>query len=369
MDKNQSHIINYTESEPLTALGWDSYFQAEMEERIKAGQYPARIVGQGKGYLQLSRGAEGFWARLAGRLKHRKDFPVIGDWVLVRDEFVTQILPRKNMLSRGAAGANNQQTGVARAAQGLAANLDRIFIVSGLDRDFNIRRLERYLTLVYNCNLDPVIILTKADLHEDPESCVRAVEEMAFGVPVHLVGTEDDDCLKPVEAYLTPGKTLCLLGSSGAGKSTLVNRLAGDEIQEVGEVSEVVGKGMHTTTRRDLIRMPQGGMIIDNPGIREVAFWDAAEGVESTFPDIEELVVQCRFSNCNHGTEPGCRVRQAVEEGEITQERVDSYLKMLKEQALARERREKSADRVEKERWQGVAKKIRAMKKGRKKKK
>ncbi|MCG8567833.1 MAG: ribosome small subunit-dependent GTPase A, partial [Desulfobacterales bacterium] len=311
MDKKNTHIIDYTQDEPLMTLGWNARYQSEMEGCIKKGQYPARIVGQGKGYLRLSRGKDGFWARLAGRLKHQKNFPVVGDWVLVRDAFVTQILPRKNLLSRGAAGGHNQQEGAARASQGLAANLDGVFIVSGLDRDFNLRRLERYLTLVYNCDLTPIIVLTKADLREDPQSFARQVEEMAFGVPVHLVGMDDEAGLAPLEAYLTPGQTLCLMGSSGAGKSTLVNRLAGDELQEVGEVSEVLGKGMHTTTRRDLIRMPQGGMIVDNPGIREVAFWDASEGVEATFPDIEELARECRFANCTHAHEPGCRVIQA----------------------------------------------------------
>ncbi len=369
MDKKTTDPSSSTPTSSLRALGWDSYFQLELEERTKPGLSPARIVGQGKGYLQLSQGGQGFWARLAGRLKHRKDFPVIGDWVLFRDGFVTQILDRKNMLTRGAAGGHNQQTSAARAAQGLAANLDGVFIVSGLDRDFNLRRLERYLTLVYNCNLNPIIVLTKADLHDDPQTCKADVEAMAFGVPVHLVGMGNGECLIPLGTYLSPGKTLCLLGSSGAGKSTLVNRLAGIDIQEVGEVSDVVGKGMHTTTRRDLIRMPQGGMIIDNPGIREVAFWDADQGVETTFPDIEKLAQDCRFSNCSHAHEPGCRIRRAVEEGEITQERLDNYTKMLKEQSHARERQTKTADRIEKERWQGVAKKIKAMKKGRRKKK
>ena len=360
-DKNK--ISDYTASQALTALGWDAHFQIELEVRMKKGEAPARIIGQGKGYLQLSQGGKRFWARLAGRLKHRKEFPVIGDWVLVRDEFVTQLLPRKNMLSRGAAGGHNQQMAAARNAQGLAANLDGVFIVSGLDRDFNLRRLERYLTLVYNCHLNPIIILTKADLNEDPQGAARAVEEMAFGVPVHLVGLEDDDCLVPIQSHLSLGKTLCLMGSSGAGKSTLVNRLVGEDLQEVGDVSDVVGKGMHTTTRRDLIAMPQGGMIIDNPGIREVAFWDAAEGVESTFPDIEELAQGCRFSDCSHGNEPGCRVQEAVKEGRIGPERLENYAKMLTEQAQAKERRAKGADRVEKERWQGVSKKIKALKK------
>ncbi|MCG8531416.1 MAG: GTPase RsgA, partial [Desulfovibrionales bacterium] len=223
MDKKDKNL-DYTASLALTALGWDPYFQAELEARIKKGETPARIIGQGKGYLQLSRGEKGFWARLAGRLKHRKEFPVIGDWVLVRDEFVTQVLPRKNMLSRGAAGGHNQQMAAARSAQGLAANLDGVLLVSGLDRDFNLRRLERYLTLVYNCHLNPIIVLTKADLSDDPKAAVGAVEKMAFGVPVHLVGLDDDECLASLGVYLSRGKTFCLMGSSGAGKSTLVNR-------------------------------------------------------------------------------------------------------------------------------------------------
>jgi ribosome biogenesis GTPase len=199
-------------------------------------------------------------------------YPVTGDWVLMTDAVISRVLARKNALSRGASGTRNKQDAQPQKEQVIAANLDTVFIVCGLDRDFNLRRIERYLTLVYNCGLNPVIILTKADLHQDPERFVGEVEAVAFGVPIHLVSASDDTGLSSLEPYLSPGRTTTMVGSSGAGKSTLVNRLYGENVQLTGSISAHVGKGRHTTTSRDLIMMPQGGMVIDNPGIREIAF-------------------------------------------------------------------------------------------------
>jgi ribosome biogenesis GTPase len=210
-----------------------------------------------------------------------------------------------------------------------------------------------------------VIILTKADLHQDPEPFVGEVEGIAFGVPVHLVSALDDEGLPPLEAYLSAGQTTTMVGSSGAGKSTLVNRIYGGAIQATGSVSESIGKGKHTTTTRDLIMMPQGGMVIDNPGIREIAFWNNAEKIDTAFPEIEILSGECRFSNCTHIHEPGCRVLKAVADHELMPDRLESYHKMRRELEYLSKRTHKSADRVEKEQWKGVALKIKALKKGR----
>ncbi len=351
----------------LLALGWSSHFQAQLDSLCSNAVIPARVIGVRKNYLGISNGKKEWLATVAGRIKHCAGliYPVTGDWVLVKDTVISEVLTRKNALSRGAAGTHGKEDSQPQREQVFAANLDTVFIVCGLDRDYNLRRLERYLTLVYNCGLNPVIVLTKADLHQNPEDCAAAVETVAFGVPLHLVSALDDKGLTPLEQYLSFGQTTTMVGSSGAGKSTLVNRLCGKTIQAIGSVSASLGKGKHTTTTRDLVMMPQGGMVIDNPGIREIAFWDDGGGIGVAFPEIENAAGQCRFSNCSHMHEPGCRVLQAVTAGEISRGRLESYLKMKRELAYLSQRRHKSADRVEKERWKDVALLTKAIKKRR----
>ncbi|BBO77302.1 putative ribosome biogenesis GTPase RsgA [Desulfosarcina widdelii] len=352
----------------LSALGWTSFFQDQLENRHSDRVATARVVGVRKNSFAISDGQTEWLATAAGKLQQaNRRYPVVGDWVLVTDTVIHEVLERKNRLTRGAAGGHGKLEAVPTRQQVIAANLDTVFIVCGLDRDYNLRRIERYLTLVYNCDLTPAIILTKADLQPDPEAFVQEVETIAFGVPVHLVSARDATGLVRLEETIAPGRTITMIGSSGAGKSTLLNRLYGKSVQATNATSEKVGKGTHTTTSRDLIVMPQGGMIIDNPGIREISFWDADKGVESAFPEIERLAAGCRFSDCNHAHEPGCRVLQAVANGEIAQERLDSYHKMNRELTYLAERQHKSADRMEKERWKDVALKIKSMKKNMKK--
>ena len=348
----------------LSTLGWNSFFQDQIQNITMEKTKPARVVGVRKNSFYVSQGGEEWLATAAGKLQQADaGYPVVGDWVLVADTVIRRVLTRKNELSRGAAGAHGKQEAIPRRQQVLAANLDTVFIVCGLDRDYNLRRIERYLTLVYNCGLAPAIILTKADLHTDPEAFVQEVETIAFSVPVHSVSAKDSTGLEQLGLYLAPGLTVTMIGSSGAGKSTLVNRLCGKAVQTTGAVSESVGKGRHVTTSRDLFVMPQGGMAIDNPGIREIAFWDTDGGIEKVFPEIERLATGCRFSDCSHSHEPGCRVIRAVAQGELQSDRLDSYHKMNRERVYLTERQHKSADRVEKERWKEVALKIRALKK------
>jgi ribosome biogenesis GTPase len=349
----------------LSPMGWTSHFQAQLGRFSGDGLIPARVVGVRKNSFRTSNGQSEWQATLAGRLKYDAGgiYPVTGDWVLMTDTMITRVLVRKNALSRGASGARNKQNAQPQKEQVIAANLDTVFIVSGLDRDFNLRRIERYLTLVYNCGLDPVIILTKADLHSNPEDFLGEVEAVTFGVPIHLVSASDDSSLNVLEPYLSQGRTTTMVGSSGAGKSTLVNRLYGKTIQLTGAISSHVGKGQHTTTSRDLIMMPQGGMVIDNPGIREIAFWEVDQGIDTTFPEIEKLGMNCRFADCSHTHEPGCRVLRAVDEGDISRGRLENYRKMKRELEYLFLRRHKSAERVEKERWKEVALKVKAMKK------
>lgn len=349
----------------LLQMGWSSHFQTQLEQFSNHGFTLARVVGVRKNSFRTSNGENEWLATLAGKLRHDADgmYPVTGDWVLMTDSVISRVLVRKNALSRGASGTHNNQNAQPQREQVIAANLDTVFIVSGLDQDFNPRRIERYLTLVYNCGLNPAVILTKADLHQEPEHFAAKVETVAFGVPIHLVSLSDDTSLASLEPYLSPGRTVTMVGSSGAGKSTLVNRLYGETVQLTASISSHVGKGRHTTTTRDLIMMPQGGMVIDNPGIREIAFWEVDDGIESAFPEIEKLSRGCRFTNCSHTHEPGCRVLEAADKGEISWHRLENYRKMKRELEYLSQRRDKSANRVEKERRKEIALKIKAMKK------
>lgn len=361
-DTNNNDTIDH-----LTRMGWTSHFQTQREHFPNKDIVPARVIGVRKNSFRISNGKHEGLATLAGRLKYDTEgiYPVTGDWVLMTDTVISTVLVRKNTLSRGASGARNKQEAQPQKEQILAANLDTVFIVCGLDRDFNLRRIERYLTLIYNCGLNPAIILTKADLHQDTAYFVNEVEAVAFGVPIHLISALEDGGLFSLEPYLSPGRTTTMVGSSGAGKSTLVNRLYGKNIQITGSISAHVGKGKHTTTSRDLIMMPQGGMVIDNPGIREIAFWETDQGIETAFPEIEQLSRQCRFTDCSHAHEPGCRVLEALDAGEISKGRLENYRKMKRELAYLSHRQHKSAERVEKERWKEVALKIKALKKKR----
>ncbi len=366
-EKNADDIYASGSTRHLSQMGWTSHFQAQLADRGSNEWLPARVIGVSKNAFRVSNGKREWSATAAGRLMNRPGglYPVTGDWVLMADTAISEVLARKNVLSRGAAGARGRQNEQARKEQVIAANLDSVFVVCGLDRDFNLRRIERYVTLVYNCGVNPVIVLTKADLHENPAHFIMEVESVALGVPTHLVSARDGSGLAQLETYLSFGQTAAMVGSSGAGKSTLVNRLYGETIQATDSISSSVGKGKHTTTSRDLIVMPQGGMVIDNPGIREIAFWDDGGGIGSTFPEIEQYTLKCRFSDCSHTHEPGCRVLQAAAEGEISRGRLESYRKMKRELAYLSDRKHKSADRVEKERWKEVALKVKAMKKKR----
>ena len=358
-----------SEYKELVQLGWNEEFEAEAMEHGVDMSRVARVSGvRRKGFI-VRRGDKSWKAKAAGRLKRAKLYPVAGDWVEVNQKNVIDwVFPRRNALSRGAAGVSRKEGGPAVEEQVMAANLDVVLIVCGMDGDFNLRRIERYLTLIYNCELKAAIVLTKADVlggvgDEKREEMVGQVEEVACGAPVHVVAMGEEKGVGEVSDYLKAGQTVTMIGSSGAGKSTLVNRLLGEEMQVTGEVSEAVGKGKHTTTMRDLILMPGGGMVIDNPGVREVAFWVDEGGVDATFAEIAAIGEGCKFSDCSHTHEPGCAVRAAVEAGEVQADRLESYRKMKQEMDVIAERQQKSADRMEKERWREVSIRIKQMNK------
>lgn len=360
---NDEQQRNLSLSTGRTALGWTPFFQRQYEQVTTEG-VPARVVGVHRQIFGVTCGDGVCHVSLAGRLSNEVAgaYPVVGDWVLVKERVITQVFTRTNLLLRRAAGGRSGREGAAHDEQGMAANLDLVFIVCGLDRDFNPARIERYLTLVYQCGIKPVVLLTKADLQPNPEQMVCEIEAIAPGVLVIPLSLHDSDVVGRVAALLISHRTAALIGSSGAGKSTLINRLAGEDICRTGAVGERVGKGRHTTTSRDLLLLPGGGMVIDNPGIREIGLAHQESGSRSAFADIEALAGQCRFNDCSHTCEPGCQVLAALARGEISSRRLHNYNKLNSELDYSRERQSKSAARVEKERWQHVAKKIKDLK-------
>lgn len=360
---NNKHLHENTFLSRLAKLGWSPFFQHQYENSA-ADSAPARVVGVHRHVFSVMQGDEVFHVSLAGRLYNQATgiYPVVGDWVLVNEQVITNIFTRNNLLSRKTAGGRSGRNAEVYDEQGIAANLDFAFIVCGLDRDYNPARIERYLTLTYHCGIEPVILLSKSDLQQNPEQFVCEVEAIAPGVPVYPLSLYDTDAVTRVATLLYPHRTATLIGSSGAGKSTLINQLAGKNIRQTKAVGERVGKGRHTTTSRDLFLLPGGGMVIDNPGIREIGLSRQVTDSTSAFPDIEALAGQCRFSNCTHTCEPGCRVLEAIATGEISSRRLNNYIKLNNELDYTRERQNKSADRVEKERWQHISKKVKNLK-------
>ena len=263
-----------------------------------------------------------------------QDFPTTGDFVMVNyiengDSQILATLPRKTFFSR-------RDPTPGRGEQAVAANFDYVFIMQSLNQDFNPKRLERYLTLAWQSGATPVILLTKADLVEDYWDYLTQVERVAAGVNTHVVSAHTGFGLNRLNAYLQPGKTVVFLGSSGVGKSSLVNALAGETVMTVNAIREDDSKGRHTTTHRQLIRLQNGVMIIDTPGMRELGMWDVSEGLGDAFADVERFLGKCRFSDCKHEREPGCAIRAAIAAGELDVARWESYQK-LKEEALDRD--------------------------------
>jgi ribosome biogenesis GTPase len=318
----------------LATLGWDDCFSRQFENLERDGLIPARIVEQHKnGYVAY--GEQGEWqAEVTGRFLHvlagLVGFPAVGDWVGLQPvpnedrALIHALLRRRTQFVRKVAGSGIEE-------QIVAANVDVVFLVTGLDGNFNVRRIERYLTEAWSSGAQPVVLLNKADLCDDVAARVKAVESVAPGAPVHAVSAARNEGVDVVQSYLAPGRTIAFLGSSGVGKSTIINRLLGEERQEVQSVSNAVGKGRHTTTSRSLLLHPDGGMIIDTPGMRELQLWANEGDVEQSFTDIELLANRCRFTNCTHTTEPGCAVLAAVDDGSIDEERYRSYMKLQKE--------------------------------------
>jgi ribosome biogenesis GTPase len=352
----------------LHLLGWDAHWREQFTPYISQSLLPGRIVVEHRDAYRIETEPGVRPGALAGRLRHlaerRSDLPAVGDFVGVRlpgsdagdgPAIVEVVLPRRTAFVRRAAGGRPDD-------QVIAANIDTVFVMTGLDHDFNVRRTERYLAAVWESGASPVVLLNKADLCQDVEHKVAELQSVAIGVDVHALSALTADGIDALAGYLRPGVTVGFVGSSGVGKSTLLNRLLGRAVQATAGVRTHDSRGRHTTTHRELFVLPQGGLVIDTPGMREFALSEADEGLGAVFADLDALAVYCRFADCTHRVEPGCAIRGAVERGEISADRVASYEKLLKELRYEESRGDQGAAAERKRQGRIGAKAIRRMK-------
>jgi ribosome biogenesis GTPase / thiamine phosphate phosphatase len=357
----------------LAELGWDGEWAAVFAAHAPAETVPARVTIEFNHIYRVVSADGEVQAQLSGRLRHhaagRHELAAVGDWVALRQSpqertgGIEAVLPRRSKFSRKAAGELTEE-------QVVAANIDVVFLVMGLDRDYNPRRLERYLMMSFESGARPVVLLSKADLAEAVPGKIAEVQAVAPGVPVHATiavrreladGVIAEPDVEVVQLYLGVGRTGTLLGSSGAGKSTLINALLGEPILKTGAVRASDSRGRHTTRHRQLIVLPSRGILIDTPGMRELQLWDVTDAANDTFDDIEQFAANCHFSDCRHKDEPRCAVKAAVAEGTLSEERLASYVKLQDELRELDAKRDARAQIEEKRRGKVMGKSLKQL--------
>jgi ribosome biogenesis GTPase len=342
----------------LTTFGWSEFFEASFKSYAGKGYTCGRVASEHKNFFRVYTRYGEVLAEISGKLRHeamhRSDLPAVGDWVVIssrpeRDRVIIHaVLPRRTSFARKIAGSRTEE-------QIVGANIDTVFLVTSLNQDFSLRRIERYLITAWESGANPIIILSKADLCDRLSDSINEVQAIARGVPIHAISVVTRCGLQDIAQYFTRGQTVALMGSSGVGKSTLINHLTGDDHLKVQTVREHDERGRHTTTHRELVLLPDGGLVLDTPGMRELQLWDSDESLQLVFDDIEALAGRCFFSDCHHQDEPRCAVREALVAGTIDSERYQSYEKLQKELKYMARRRDKLTEIVEKKKWKKLS--------------
>jgi len=353
----------------LKKLGWNLFFSACFEEFQAKNLAPARISAVHRNAYEVFTEFGEFPALITGKMIYaagdNSELPAVGDWVAAEcrpeegQAIIRAVLPRKGKMSRKIAGEK------ASDEQVIAANVDIIFIVTSLNEEFSERRIERYVAAAYEAAAKPVIILNKSDLCADIEATGETIKKVAPGVDFHVTSAISGTGTAAIGKHLGEGVTAVFTGSSGVGKSTIINELAGREIFAVREISDFDDRGKHTTTHRQMVLLQGGGIVIDTPGMREFHMGSAGEGLREAFSEIEEFSQKCRFRDCTHDSEPGCAIIKAIEEGKISQERYDSYLKLQREIRSFNIRHDYQMKKAEQRKWKSIAKTMRHFKKPR----
>ncbi len=343
--------------------GWNDSWETKWNEQIRSEKRGKMVAGRVLLEHKLMYRVvtdQGEWlGTLSGNFKHnaqqRRDYPAVGDWVGIEQMpgeekgIIHSILPRNSLFSRKVAGDTTVE-------QIVAVNVDYVLLVMSLNLDFNLRRLERYMIAAWDSGANPVIVLTKKDLCNDPEIYIEQAEAIAFGVPIYVVSSVTGEGITELQNLLKEGKTAALLGSSGVGKSSLTNALCGEDVMNVQTIREDDDKGRHTTTHRELFHMPCGGLLIDTPGMREFQLWDNSESLDAGFKDVEQIAETCRFNDCQHNGQPGCAIEEALKNGSLSRERYASYEKLKKELAFMERKADLAAQKAERSKWKQITK-------------